>query len=101
MLNNAAVQGVVNDAHVYLGLPSGMELLTMLGEDGTHLSNRSIFSPLNWCSKICRQRPHPVLGITALKVESQRLQQARTLDQLVRWQNGQDIPSCRALIRKV
>jgi hypothetical protein len=39
MLNNAAVQGVVNDAHVYLGLPSGMELLTMLGEDGTHLLN--------------------------------------------------------------
>ena len=39
MLNNAAVQGVVNDAHVYLGLPSGIELLTMLGEDGTHLLN--------------------------------------------------------------
>ena len=29
-----------DDAHVCRGLPSGVEPLTMLGEDGTHLLNQ-------------------------------------------------------------
>jgi len=65
-------------------------------KDGTHLLNRSIFSPLKLVLPFCRQRPYPVLVSLSRKSNPGGCSR---LAHLIGWCGGkaetQAVPSCR------